>query len=121
MHRHFINIIFLDPQPLGRTYHPLSGLNSSPRQMGFCMLPMADFLDPKSAGCLLGCTHEALAEDWRLGRWLGESDGFPSSSLCRGEASRDVIPSEVAMALGLQDPSAPCLSTLQVGMVFCYS
>lgn len=71
MHRHFINIIFLNSQLLGRTYHPLSEVVKQFAQAdGF--LPVADFLDPKSAGC----THEALAEDWRLGRRLSESGWF---------------------------------------------
>ena len=53
---------------------------------------------------------------WQRTRpWAGgrvKLGGFPSSSLCRGEASRGCIPSEVPVAPGLRDQTA---SSLQPG------
>lgn len=118
---------------LGRTYHPpFRGYIVCP---GRCVPPttllcsvwpksrpalLADFIRPPSQ--LNVCCRVTPKRLWqRTGGWAGgwvNQDGFPSSSLCRGEASRSFIPSEVPMVLRLRDQSVP--SVRPVGRDGCF-
>lgn len=127
----FINTISLNPQLcyVGPR-SPFQRLNSLPRQMCssyhpalLCMareraLPPGKF--PQILNQLDVCCWATPRRLWqRTGSWaVGwvNQDGFPSFSLCRAEASRSFVPSEVPMVLGLQDQCVPRLSTLLVGM-----
>lgn len=116
---------------LGRTYHPpfrgyiVCPLCSSYNPALLCMVkeqdsPLGRF--HQTPNQLNVCCRVIPRRLWhRTGGWAGgwvNQDGFPTSSLCRGEASRSFIPSEVPMVLQLQDQYVP--SVHPVGRDGCF-
>lgn len=124
MHRYFIKHYLFESSTLRQDLSPpFQRLNGLPGRWAPCPTcstlhgqrasPWGRFPDPMSAGWPL----DSFQDVWQRTRpWPGggvKLGGFPSSSLCREEDSRGCIPSEVPMAPGLRDQSAPSLHSTQ--------